>query len=257
MANKAESTRRRLGELLESARVWGFVALLAIAISFSPRVSAMASWFVLGFAWLVATLTAWTHNQGRVRGRRLLVTGAYATFFGAILVPLGFWLTHSKLAAVEENKVLRSHLHIRSFQPSPMASGKMAMLNVYYRNDGQAPLEMQTFCNVFVAEFPDNLLMQGEREDQLFETMRNRIPPDDSPIPHTTMPVAAERWTTCFGPYLSAQHFRLLQEGKAAIYFVGTMRYRDSAGTHETNFCVLTHTDPAVVFTCQRHNEEP
>jgi len=255
MPGNSRISWKSFSKILENPKVQGFLALLAFAVNFSPKISAMASRILLALAWVLGTLTAWSHYQG-TRGRRFLVTGICGALLAAVLVPFSFWLTHSKRVGEEQKKVLRSHLHIRSFQPSPVAAGKTVMLNVYYRNDGEAPAEVQTFYNGFLAEFPRYLLAQGELEDQLFEIMRNRIPLDDSAIPRTMIPVGAERWTTCFGPHLSPQQVRGLKEGKTAIYFVGVMRYRDSAGTHETSFCVLTHSDP-VVFTCQRHNEEP
>jgi hypothetical protein len=127
-------------------------------------------------------------------------------------------------------------------------------MNVFFKNDGQAPAEWQGYFQWHRIETPK----AGGRatdEDKLFAKFLEGTK-SLKPV-RNAIPVNAERFVTDTGPRINGEQIAELKNGKYILYLTGRLVYHDPTGTHRTDYCLSTLGDPTVHFFCHRHNEEP
>jgi hypothetical protein len=84
--------------ILDHPKLWGIVTLIAIAIGFSPRVSALGVWICLVLA--EVTAVAFALSIAEKRGQSRLGWTVGIGVFGVVgLVALGWWLVQEKMPA--------------------------------------------------------------------------------------------------------------------------------------------------------------
>ena len=148
----------------------------------------------------------------------------------------------------------RAHISITSCEfPYPLSTERQPAINILFRNHGLVGADLYGRYESFLRDIPTEEAQKIKLEDELFTRMRDstriflkvlnyQIPPD------------VERYTTDFGPYLTEDDLQNINHGNLALYVMGTLQYRDTAGCREINYCV--YTQGRAIFSCHHHNDE-
>jgi hypothetical protein len=151
-------------------------------------------------------------------------------------------------------KPLRSHIHILRFELHPLSPGESIKMNVFFKNDGQAPAEWEGYFQWHRIETPktEEGAAQEDKQFAKFLEGTKRLKPV-----RNTIPVDAERFVTATAPRITSEQIEEVKSKTYILYLTGRLIYRDPTGTHRTDYCLGTFGDPSVLFFCHRHNEEP
>ncbi len=86
----------------------GLLAFVALAVTFSPKASVMATWICLFLAWVLAVAMISGTTSLRASRYRVVYTAVLAVFLGSLFIPFGWWLTEPQPTEIASKDVLNS-----------------------------------------------------------------------------------------------------------------------------------------------------
>lgn len=98
-----KSDRNPIDWIMDHPKLAGFLALLALAITFSPKASVMGTWICLSVAegFAIAMLAGFAKE--RSFPKPMIITTLASSIIGLCLLVFGFWLTGTKIEKYEVN----------------------------------------------------------------------------------------------------------------------------------------------------------
>lgn len=231
---------RFLDIIVDHPKLWGIVALLAFAATFSPKVSVGATCFLL----LIAEILAVFWVSGLVknkRGKKWRIAGVGAAV-GAFLFAYGYWL-----AAPVKEKSGQSRLEVVNVQGITLQNKVTKQigffLNIFYAGKGDLPTTAMTHRTLY---FTSSHLLSSEEiapyrkqasevEPPALRADGDEIQPGMLPKHFFTVPqddneaIQLKSWADD------------VTSGRAKLYLFVTMKYFDSSlltdQVRVTEFC--------------------
>jgi hypothetical protein len=226
--------------IVDHPKLWGILALVALATTFSPKVSVGAMWFLLLIAEVLAVFLVWglVRNKKWNRGWILFV----ATVVGASLFSYGYWL-----AAPVKAKDGQSRLEVVKVQGLPMQKKDTQQvgffLNIFYADKGDLATTAMTHRTLY---FTDSHLPSSEDIARYMKQASEVEPPasrnDGNEIQPGLLP---EHFFTV--PQDDSEAIQLkswadeVTSGRTKLYLFVTMKYFDPSLPKDqvrvTEFC--------------------
>jgi hypothetical protein len=156
----------------------------------------------------------------------------------------------------------RTYVQVNAMNVDPgFSTDKPFRVNVVYQSHGPIPVDgMNSYGFMYTLPGPPPLTKK--REDEIWAAFIKHI--DKEPISRSGLGVGQGGFFTLNGTPLSETELENMRTGAMILYVVGTFQYKDSAGTHTTNYCswlqpLNFQTDlarNAIWHWCRSHNEE-
>lgn len=229
--------------VLEHPKLAGFLAFIALAVAFSPRVSGMASWICIaasvpfGLSMILGFAVKYHWRRGvKLSCSTLLVIG---------LIGFAIWLNGWKSEPT-------SDLAITRVQVLPFGVGLPMGASIFYINESSTTLSVQGYGGMYIqtglsiAKEEDRRKLEESVWSDFIHDIKKDPPPPHMPVPgHIELHVTAPP---------SPPILRTAIPGNAVIYFLGLIQYKDATGIHESDVCYFVHGNPDVPFLCRDHN---
>lgn len=159
-SDPTETHTRTLDVILDHPKLWGIVALVAFAATFSPKVSVNAMWALLVAAWVLGQ--CWIAGLFRGKRHALLSGIACGLVLMAALFSCGRWL-----AIPLKEQPTGSRLEVVKVQGLPMQKKGTNQLgffiNVFYADKGDVPTTAMNHRAVYLPS--SHLLSENELLD--------------------------------------------------------------------------------------------
>jgi hypothetical protein len=255
--------------LTDHPKIAGALALIALAVSFSPKLSSVACWLCLFAAYILVMAAvdgSPTLLNSPHRSKLMLVV---AIAFAAFVLQFGLWLNRPKLEGSPEETQFRLGKLIY-LQPGV---GQPERIDVYFQNIGPSNITLKTAYNVAIVDSDRNIHFgpdNGEDyqvqansivdvEEQVWTAFEAKISRDPKGMSGAIITTPFQsHWTSLLGPPISKEEILALYERNDKVLIFVTARFtwqvEGSDRVYAYDLCNFITESNETQFACVKHN---
>jgi hypothetical protein len=259
-----ETEKGLFDHISDHPKLSGFLAFIAFAATFSPRVSGTAVWLCLLGAWVFASGMIVGVPRLCIHRWRKPISGALIFLVALGLVIYGRWLTGS-------SSVSREQFRLGKIAFSPPVEGKPPAVDIHYSNLGPKSIDLVGHYGLYVVSTgkirgdnysaevqPNDVIELQEKIWSNFLTTYDNTDMSKASI----VPPYRDFWTSAINRVpLSRDEARELSGNTQQVAIFLTQRFRWRAVGSEKIFiydiCTFIMGGPDVQFDCAKHNGPP
>jgi hypothetical protein len=237
-------TKHWFDNIVESPTLAGVLAMIAFAVSFSPKASALAMWVCLAVACLLSIRMVYTldHVRKKSNHQRRIITGGAGLVSCLFFAALGWWLVLPLKGSEQAPNPDAGFLQFEKIdilqQFSVIASGAQFGGNLYAVNPTTRRIfNAYGFSGSFV-EVVDEDEKTDHRVRELFEqnvsSVRQRYMAGE--IKGTELGAGQSIWTSVVTRPLTPSEADGIARGTVRIYFVSWLAWADAEGHKDSAY---------------------